>query len=129
MSDVHQAMARSAVWSTTLRLSERALGLCNTVVLARLLAPQDFGVVGMCMVVVAAMEAFTAFGFDVVLIQRQDATKAQYDSAFTLNVILGAIVGGLLIASGSLVAWFYSDPRLTPIMLVMGMNFVIRSFE
>ena len=53
MNDVHSSMARGAVWSTALRLSERVLGLISTIVLARLLAPQDFGVVAMCMVVVA----------------------------------------------------------------------------
>jgi lipopolysaccharide exporter len=129
MNDVHASMARSAVWSTGLRLTERALGLINTIVLARLLLPQDFGVVAMCMVVVAALEAFTSLGFDVVLIQRQDATKDHYDTAFTLNVILGAIVGGLLIGSGGLVSWFYSDTRLEPVMYVVGANFFVRSLE
>jgi O-antigen/teichoic acid export membrane protein len=129
MNHVHKEMARGAAWLTALRMSERGLGLINTVVLARLLTPQDFGVVAMCMVVVAALEAFTSFGFDVVLIQRQDAKKEQYDTAFTLNAILGLVVGGLLIASGSLVAWFYSDVRLTPIMYVVGANFFIRSLE
>lgn len=114
---------------TALKLSERSLGLLNTIVLARLLTPQDFGVVAMCMVVVAALELFTSFGFDVVLIQRQDANKEQYDTAFTLNAIFGLVIGGILIASGGLVAWFYSDPRLTPVMYVVGANFFIRSLE
>lgn len=129
MSDVHAAMARSAVWSTGLRLSERALGLINTIVLARLLLPEDFGVVAMCMVFVAALEAFAALGFDVFLIQRQDATKDHYDTAFTLKVIVGAVIGGLLVASGGLVSEFYSDPRLTPVMYVVGTNFFVRSLD
>jgi O-antigen/teichoic acid export membrane protein len=129
MTNVHTAMARGAVWSTALRLSERALGLVSTIILARILAPQDFGVVAMCMVVVGTLEAFTSLGFDVVLIQRQDSTKQHYDTAFTLNVILGAVVGALLVASAGLVAWFYSEPRLEPVMYVVGANFFVRSLE
>ncbi len=127
--NVHGAIARGAAWLTILRLSERSLGLINTIVLARLLTPQDFGLVAMCMVFVAALEAFTAFGFDVVLIQRRDATKVDYDTAFTLNAMVGLIVGSVLVISGGLVAWFYDDARLTPIMYVVGANFFIRSLE
>ena len=76
-----------------------------------------------------ALDTFTALGFDVVLIQRQDATKDHYDTAFTLKVILGAVIGGLLVASGDLVASFYADTRLTPIMYVLGANFFVRSLE
>jgi lipopolysaccharide exporter len=129
VNQVHNAMTRGAVWLTALKLSERGLGLINTIILARLLTPQDFGVVAMCMVVVAALEAFTSFGFDVVLIQRQDANKEQYDTAFTLNAIFGLAIGTILIASGGLISWFYSDPRLTPVMYVVGANFFVRSLE
>jgi lipopolysaccharide exporter len=129
VNQVHGAIARGAVWLTALRLSERTLGLVNTIVLARVLAPGDFGLVAMCMAVVAALEAFTAFGLDVVLIQRQDATRTHYDTAFTLNAIVGAVMGGLLVASGGIVAWFYSDDRLQLIMCVLGVNFFIRSLE
>src|SRR5262245_6227997 len=106
MTELRGAMARSAAWSTGLRLTERALGLVNTVVLARLLTPEDFGVVAMCMVIVAAVEALSAFGFDVVLIQRQDAQRAHYDTAFTLSLLVGVLIGTLLALSGPLIAWF-----------------------
>jgi len=129
MTELYGAMARGAVWLTALRLSERALGLANTVVLARLLAPQDFGLVAMCMVVVAALETFTNFSFDVVLIQRQDATKAHYDTAFTMNVIVGAGFGAILAASATFVAAFYGDERLQLIMYIVAANFAVRSLE
>src|SRR5262245_21731503 len=127
--EVHGAIARGAVWLTSMKLSERALGLINTVVLARLLAPQDFGLVAMAMVVVATLDALTSFGVDSVLIQRQDATKAHYDTAFTINVIVGASVATILLACSGAVAAFYSDVRLQPIMYVLAANFFVRSLE
>jgi O-antigen/teichoic acid export membrane protein len=126
---VHGAIARGAAWLTAMKLTERALGLINTVVLARLLAPQDFGLVAMAMVVVTALDALTSFGLDSVLIQRQNATKAHYDTAFTINVIVGASVALILIVSSGAVAAFYSDTRLQPIMYVLAMNFFARSLE
>ena len=95
---VHGAMARGAAWMIALKVLENGTALLSTVILARLLMPADFGVVAMCMVVVASLEIFTAFGFDVVLIQRQDATRDHYDTAWCLRVIVG-IITALTIAA------------------------------
>ena len=81
----------------TFRLLDRFIGLFSTIILARLLAPGDFGLIAMSMTLIAAIELITAFGFDTALIQRSDARQFHYDSAWTLNIALG-IASSLVLA-------------------------------
>ncbi len=108
---------------------DRLIGLISTLILARLLIPADFGIVAMCMSVIAGLQLFTAFGFDVVLIHKQDATRDHYDTVFTLNLILGLITCGVIAGSAGLTAAFYDEPRLINPMLVLAFAFFFRAFE
>ena len=56
-------------------LTRQSIGILSTIILARLLPPEDFGLVAMATVLMLMMQAMTEFGFDVVLIQKQSATK------------------------------------------------------
>jgi len=110
-------------------LLDRSIGLISTLILARLLIPADFGIVAMCMSVVAALQVFTAFGFDVVLIQNQDSTRDHYDTVFTLNVLLGVGTSIAIVAAADLTATYYSEPRITLPMTVLAFGIFCRSFE
>jgi lipopolysaccharide exporter len=72
------------------RVSVQVLGLISTMILARLLTPADFGLIAMAMSVVALLETLSYFGFEMPLIHKQDATRADFDTAWTLNIILAA---------------------------------------
>src|SRR4051812_34585881 len=90
-------MAFGAAWMMSVRLVDRSIGLASTVILARLLAPADFGMVAMAMGVVALLELFSAFGLDSALIQKIDIGRAHYDTAWTFQLLFGVFIGvGLL---------------------------------
>ncbi|MEO7760694.1 MAG: oligosaccharide flippase family protein, partial [Casimicrobiaceae bacterium] len=63
-------LAAGALWMVLAKLAERSLGLVSTLILVRLLAPADFGIVAMAMSLIALLELFSAFGLDTVLIQK-----------------------------------------------------------
>src|SRR5258706_16238757 len=88
-----QRMATGALWMVLAKLLERGLGLISTLILVRLLAPADFGVVAMAMSLIALLELFSAFGMDVWLIQQPNAADTHFNTAWTINVIAGCIVG------------------------------------
>src|SRR3546814_3081434 len=67
------------------RLADRAIGMVSIALLARLLAPSDFGLVAIAAAVIAGTELFRAFSFEVALIQNQEAARAEYDTVWTLN--------------------------------------------
>lgn len=118
-SDVKQRMAAGAGWMIALRLSVNFLGFLSTLVLARLLVPGDFGLVALGTSVMAAVELLTSFRFDVSLIQNQSATRAEYDSAWTLNLLMGAALALFLCAAAYPAARFFSEPRLTGVIFVL----------
>lgn len=111
------------------RLFDRSIGLVSTALLARLLIPADFGLVAMAMSIIALIELTTAFSFEIALIQKRDASRAHFDTAWTLNVLL-ATGGALLTAAAAQpAAAFYGDPRLVWIMLAIAGAWFVYGFE
>jgi len=129
LSSVREDIAKGAAWMTFFKLTERTLGIISTLILARLLLPEDFGLVAMAMSIVAATEILTAFGFDVVLIQKQGATRAHYDTAWTLQVCFGLAGAICLTLLASPTAWFYHEEQLKSVIYVIAVSFFFRNLE
>ena len=68
-------MVTGALWMVLAKLLERGLGLISTLILVRLLAPADFGIVAMAVSMIALLELFSTFGLDTVLIQQRNAAS------------------------------------------------------
>lgn len=122
-------MAKGALWMGLLRIADRTVGLISIVILARLLVPEDFGIVAMATSVVAFLELATAFSFDVQLIQKQDTDRSHFDTAWTLNVLfyIGLTIALILLAEPA--AAFYQEERLTSVIYVLAAGFLIKGFE
>ena len=112
-----------------LRLSITALGIFSTMVLARILAPADFGLVALATSMIAALEILTSFRLDVTLIQNRSATRTEYDSAWSLNLIFSAAVGLLVCLGATPAARFFHEPRLSAVMLVLGASTFVSGLE
>lgn len=97
-------------------------------VLARLLSPSDFGLMGMIMVVVGFAQAFADMGISNAIIHRQDATKNQLSSLYWLNIIAGIIVFFVVCASAPIVVGFYHEPRLYNLLYLTAVIFLITPF-
>jgi len=120
---------KASGWALMSRWGVRLLGLVSTLVLVRLLTPADFGIVGMAMIVVGFSEAVLEFGVYAILIHRSRLERADYDTAWTLNVIQGAIAALLTLAVAYPAAAYFGDPRITPVLMVMAVAMVIGSAE
>lgn len=112
-----------------LRLLQRSLGLISTAVLARLLLPADFGLIAMALSVAALVELLTLLGFDLALIRQKNATRAHFDTAWTLGLLFKALSAGVIVVGAPYVADFYSEPRLTELMYVYAAIALISGFE
>lgn len=121
------ATIRATAWTAGSRVSQQVVQLGLTVVLARLLVPREFGLVGMIAVFTGFAVLFVDSGFGAAVVQRKDLTAAHLSTAFWLNLGAGVLIAGLAAAVAPLVAWFYSQPRLNVIMPVAGLNFVLLS--
>lgn len=111
------------------RWSYRLLGLVSTMILARLLTPQDFGTVAVVMALVYFVDSFFDFGFDLALIKDQHASREDYDTAWTLR-FLKTILFALVVALASpLIALYAKAPETIPIGLVVAGSIFIRGFH
>lgn len=129
MEDLNKKMAKGAGWMVLFKFSQRGLGLVSTVILARLLVPEDFGLVAIAMSIFAALEIMGAFSFDLALIQNQKASRQHYDTAWTFNVLYALFAATALLLLANPAAVFFEEPRLTEIMYFLALATLIHGFE
>lgn len=129
MTGVGRRIASGAGWMVLLTGLQRVLGVVSTIILARLLLPEDFGLIAMAMAFVAIMELIWAFSFDAALIQNQAADRRHYDTAWTLNMAFGAVVAIALAAAAYPAALFYDEPRLTELVMWLAVGSLFRGLE
>ena len=103
-------------WSLLGDLSRQGVTFAVSVVLARLLSPADFGLVGMAMAFIVLLNLLVDSGFTVALIQRKEASGLVYDSVFYYNLALAFLVAGALFVSAPAIARFYAEPRVIPLV-------------
>jgi lipopolysaccharide exporter len=112
-----------------LRLLMRLIGLVSTSILARILLPEDFGLVGIAFAVIGSLEAFTTFGSNLSIVRERNVTRDLYDTAWTIELARGALIAVLLAALAHPAARFFGDPRVTPIVYVLAAMSLIQSSE
>ena len=96
-------------------------------VLARLLLPQEFGLVAMATAVMGFFRIFQEAGLSTATVQRHEINHAQVSNLFWVNVTVGGVITLLVAASAPAVAWFYREPRLIGITLVLSITFLLAS--
>ena len=111
-NSLKHSVAHGAAWMVGMRWTIRSIGLVNTIILARLLTPQDFGLVAMATVVIGLLDALTDVNVEVPLLRKRTIGRVYYDSAWTLQVLSGWVKSGLYIGIAPLLAAYYGDPRV-----------------
>ncbi len=122
-------IAAGATWMVVSKLLDRSIGIVSVVILTRLLVPADFGLVALATAMIAVIELLSAFNFDMALIHKQQATRAHYDTAWTMNVAMATVCALLVAAAAFPAGAFYGESRLGPIMLSLALVTWIRGFE
>lgn len=129
MTAIGKSVAAGALWMIALKVIERSIGVISTTILARLLIPADFGLVAMAMAIFAILELTGQFGFDHAIIRKQDVTRSQLDTAWTLTICHGLLSGLALALLAAPAAQFFNEPRLEHIVHVLAVIAVIQGFE
>lgn len=111
------------------KMVERSIGLVSTIILVRLLEPGDFGLVAMANAFLGLLVLLTSFSFDVALIQKSNAERHLYDTAWTFNVIFGLLLALALVVAAIPVAQFYNEARLENILYVLAVSTFLGGFD
>ncbi|TEU00933.1 MAG: MOP flippase family protein [Candidatus Stahlbacteria bacterium] len=115
-------------WSGISRITRLLLQLGMTALLARLLTPNDFGLLAMVVVFTNLVMVFRDFGLTAALIQRKGLAEEHLSSGFWVNVLVGLLLTLLLVALAPAIAYFYGEDRLTLIIMVLASTFFMSSF-
>lgn len=126
---INSQIARGAAWMVAFKMADKGIGLISTIVLARMLAPEDFGLVAMSMILVAALQLLISFGFEVQLIQNRNAGRDQFDTAWTFTVIFSSACALVLATLAEPAAGFYREPRLAAVVYALAFGFALEGFS
>ena len=120
--------AKGAYWTGTSSVVVTVLQFAQLAVLARLLVPEDFGLMAMMMVVIGFAQAFADMGVSNAIIQRQDTTDQHLSSLYWLNILAGTVLFLLLLAAVPAIEAFFAEPRLAEFIPVTALIFLIAPF-
>lgn len=120
---------RGIPWTLLTYIANRVLFLATTVVLARLLAPSDFGLLALALIVVGLISLFSGLGLGGALVVRQDLDERSQGTILTILLSAGAVFAVLLAALSPLAAELFDEPRLAAVMAVLSGTVVVSGFN
>ncbi|HEX9629510.1 MAG TPA: lipopolysaccharide biosynthesis protein [Pyrinomonadaceae bacterium] len=123
-ADLGGRSARGGAVTLVAQVCKFLLSTVAMILLARLLSPQDYGLIGMAVVVTGFVATFKDMGLSSATIQREEISTEQISTLFWINLGLSVLVALLTAAIAPIVAWFYGDSRLTLITIGLAVGFV-----
>lgn len=115
-------------WSFTELISKQAIQLIVQILLARLLLPEHFGLIGMITIFIAISTAFIESGMDQALIRESNPKKEDYSTVFYFNLFISIIAYTIIFISAPLISGFFEEPQLIGILRVIMIIVIINAF-
>ena len=122
--NIKERVIRGGFAKVVAQVASFALRIGSLMAMARLLAPRDFGLVGMVAAFTGVLNLFRDFGLSSATVQRLNVTDDQISTLFWINVLVGVILGLLLMAMAPVVVIFYHEPRLLWVTVILAMAFI-----
>lgn len=123
-ADLKGRSVRGGFVTMTAQIAQFLLLTGSTVVLARLLTPHDYGLVAMVTAITAFGALFKNMGLSAATIQKAEINHHQVSTLFWINVAVGFVLASILAGVAPIISWFYGEPRLTNITLVLAGTFI-----
>src|SRR5690554_362573 len=127
MLSLKQKTVSGLSWSFIDQMGNLGISFIVGIVLARLLSPREFGLIGMITVFIALSESFINSGFSDALIRKKNCTNTDYSTVFYFNLVVGVLFAAILYVSAPAIAVFFNENELIPIVRVMGIILIIDS--
>lgn len=118
-----------AGWAVSMRWAIKLLGLVSSAILARILLPEDYGLVAIAMIALGLTQVLFEFGVETALVQNHEATKEHFNTAWTIRIIQSMIVAVVLLVFAPLSADFFDEPRMPLILQLVSLSVFIQGFE
>ena len=126
---VRKQLVHGMFWNALEKFLLQGVSFFIGIVLARLLSPSDFGLIGMLTVFLLVINAFVNSGLNSALVQKHVCTALDYSTVFTVNLVISIVGAIILFFAAPYIAAFYHEPILTPITRVIGINVVLSALN
>lgn len=107
-------------WTVAIRWTSKLLGIISLGICARILVPEDYGLVSMAMVAIGLSQVLVQFGLDASLVRNRAATADHYDTAWSLKIIQNTLIAALTFVAAPISAYVVNDMRVMPIIFAVG---------
>lgn len=130
MADSLKSQAvKGVVWSAVERFSVQGIQFVLSIIIARLVAPSEYGLIAMLGIFLAIAQTFIDSGFSNALIQKKDRTEIDFSTVFYFNIVVSLVVYLILFLSAPYIALFYKEPLLDIITKWVGLNIIISALS
>ncbi|MFZ3215824.1 MAG: lipopolysaccharide biosynthesis protein [Candidatus Acidiferrales bacterium] len=127
MKDLKQRAIRGGLAKVCAQGTSFLIRMGSLMILARLLDPKDFGLVGMVTAVIGLLNLFRDFGLSTAAVQRVAVTEEQASTLFWVNILVGAVLCLLSVAMAPFLARFYHEPRLVWVTIALSLGFIFNA--
>lgn len=129
MEHAQKKIANGILWSATERFSTQIFQFIITVIMARILVPSDFGLIGMLAIFFSISQTFIDSGFSKALIQKYKPTENDFSTVFFFNIALAVLFYVCFFFLAPAISRFYNVAILEPLVKVLALNLIITSFS
>ncbi len=116
------------IWSFIDNFSRQGITFVVGIILARLLTPKEFGLIGMTAIFIAISQSFVDSGFSQALIRKKNCTQTDYSTVFYFNLVMAILLYAILYFSSGAISRFFDEPQLKMIIQVLGLGLIINAF-
>ena len=118
-------VVKGVIWSFAEKVSAQLVSFLVSVVLARILSPDDYGLVSMILVFITISDVFVNSGFTSALVQRKNASTLDFSTVYYSSQVLSVLIYLIIFISSPLIASFYSRPELVLLLRVFALKIPI----
>lgn len=126
--DLKTKTAKGVGWGFADNILGLGITAAANIILARILSPADFGIIGMTAIFMTLSTSLVDSGFTGALTRKKDAVKADFDTVFYFNLAVSCLLYAVLFFCSPFIARFFREPILVPVIRILGISLVINAF-
>lgn len=128
MKTLKQKTITGTIWSFIDSFANQGIQFIVGILLARILSPREFGLIGMLAIFIALSQSFVDSGFTHALIRKRDCTQTDYSTVFYFNLVVGIILYLILFFFAGSISAFFNEPQLELLLQVLGIGLILNAF-
>jgi teichuronic acid exporter len=127
--NLKQITVRALIWSFIDNIANLGINFVIGIILARLLSPHEFGLIGIITIFIAVGQAFISGGFGQALIRKKECTQSDYSTVFIFNLVVGVFFYLVLFFSAGSISVFFNEPKLNLLVKVLAIGLIINALS